>query len=289
MAPTERLVLGQHHSVSYNARELWRYRDLVRNLVVRDLKVRYRHSVLGVLWSLLNPLIMMGIFTLVFTVLMPNNSISNFSVFILTGLLPWNFFQGTVMAAASQVIGSGHLIKKVYFPREALPVSAVLSNLVNFVLGMIPLFVFLLLSGIGFTEHMVWLPVIVVIQVVLLMGLGLFLSTFSVFYRDTLMVLDVLLMGLFFLTPVFYPMGIIQETYTVLGNTVPVARLVHWLNPMASIIDSYRTVLYGASDGAPPGPPALDFLLRTGVTALVIFLAGWWYFRRHSHRFGEEV
>jgi lipopolysaccharide transport system permease protein len=270
-------------------RELWRYRDLVYNLVVRDLKVRYRHSVLGILWSLLNPLLMMLVFTLVFTVLMPAHAIPNFAVFVLSGLLPWNFFQGAVMGAASQVIGSGHLIKKVYFPREVLPLSSVLSNLVNFALGMIPLFLFLMISGIGITRHIVWLPLILLIQVIFTLGLGFFLSTFSVFYRDTLMVLDVLLLGWFFLTPIFYPMEMVQQTASVLGFDFPVHRLLHWLNPMASIIDAYHTVLYGDATGGPPGPLALDFIFRTGVTALLVLIAGWWYFRRHSHQFGEEV
>ena len=269
--------------------ELWHYRDLLYNLVIRDLKVRYRHSVLGILWSLLNPLLMMVIFTLVFTVMMPNNTITNFSVFILTGLLPWNFFQGAIMGAALQVTHSGHLIKKVYFPREVLPISSVLSNLVHFLLSLIPLFVFLIISGIGFTKYILWLPVIVFIQVVLLLGAGLFLSAFSVFFRDTLMVLDVILLGGFFLTPVFYPMEMIQRSTTVFGVTLEIDRVVHWLNPMASIVGAYRTILYGGPAGQPPGPPALDFMLRTGATAVLILIIGLWYFRRHSDKFGEEV
>ncbi|MGH2543011.1 MAG: ABC transporter permease, partial [Ardenticatenaceae bacterium] len=117
---------------------MWRYRDLLYNLTIRDLKVRYKHSVLGILWSLLNPLLMMLVFTFVFTVMQPS-SIPHYYVFLLAGLLPWNFFSGSVVGAASQIVANGHLIKKVYFPREVLPISLVLSNSVNFLLSLIPL------------------------------------------------------------------------------------------------------------------------------------------------------
>ncbi len=275
--------------------DLWHYRDLLYNLTVRDLKVRYKHSVLGILWSLLNPLLMMLVFTFVFTVMQPN-SIPHFYVFVLTGLLPWTFFSGSVVGAASQIVGNGHLIKKVYFPREVLPVSTVTGNFVNFLLSLIPLALFLVVSGIGFTPYLLWLPLIFAIQFVMLLGLSLLLSALTVFYRDMLMVLDVGVLGLFFLTPIFYPMELIQQEATVFGMTLPVARLVRWLNPMASIIDSYRTVIYGVVDyvnGMPvyygPSSPELYFLLRTGLTALFVFVLGWWFFRRVSPVFGEEV
>ncbi|MDQ4075337.1 MAG: ABC transporter permease [Chloroflexota bacterium] len=276
--------------------DLWRYRDLLYNLTVRDLKVRYKNSVLGILWSLLNPLLMMLVFTFAFTVMIPQN-IPHFSVFLLAGLLPWNFFSGTVISAANQIVANGHLIKKVYFPREALPISTVLSNSVNFLLSLIPLALFLILSGIGFTEHLLWLPLIFAIQLLLLLGLSLILSALTVFYRDMVMVLDVAILGLFFLSPVFYPMELIQREATIMGIVVPVERLVRWLNPMASIVDSYRTVVYGVlkypPDQAPiyysPAEPEIYFLLRTGLTALIIFLIGAWFFRRVSSTFGEEV
>lgn len=277
--------------------ELWRYRDLMRNLIVRDLKVRYKHSVLGILWSLLNPLLMMLVFTFVFTVMQPNDSVPAFYVFVLVGLIPWNFFSGAVLGSATQIIGNAHLIKKVSFPRESLPLSTVLSNFVNFMLSLLPLVVLLYVSGVGLTRYALWLPLIILIQLVLLMGLGLLLSTLTVFYRDMLMVLDVAILGLFFMTPIFYPMEFIQSEAVLFGVMVPVNRLIRWLNPMASIVDSYRTVLYGniSYDGAgvahyfAPSAPAADFLLRTGLTALLIFLAGWWLFRRVSPRLGEEV
>jgi lipopolysaccharide transport system permease protein len=285
IAPMERL------------RELWEFRDLIKNLVIRDLKVRYKHSVLGVLWSLLNPLLMMLVFTLVFQVMQPGNPIPHFAVFILTGLLPWNFFAGAVMGSAMQIVGNGGLIKKVYFPREVLPMSIVFGGFVNFLISFVPLAIFLLMTGIGFTSNVLWLPVIMVIHLLLLLGLGFLLSTLTVFYRDMLMVLDVAVLGLFFMTPIFYPMELIQEEASVFGIMLPVNRLMRWLNPMASIVDAYRTSLYGGivyNDQLqpiyfPPTSPDPGFLLRTGVTALIIFIVGWAFFRHFSPRFGEEV
>jgi lipopolysaccharide transport system permease protein len=293
--PTPKAFTGRKSMVS-QLRELWEYRDLLRNLVIRDLKVRYKHSVLGILWSLLNPLLMMVVFTFVFTVMQPNEGIPHFAVFMLAGLLPWNLFSGSVMGTASQIIGNGHLIKKVYFPREVLPFSMVFSNFVNFLISLIPLAVLLVVSGIEITPHILWLPLIILIQMILVLGLGLIFSTLAVFFRDIIMVLDVALLAGFFLTPLFYPMERVFREATIFGFTFPVARLVRWLNPMASIVDAFRTVLYGVIDYQGdqaiyfgPSAPDLSYLLRTGVTAVLIFLVGWWFFRRVSPRFGEEV
>ncbi len=283
------LVLGERRQVLAAVRELWVYRDLLLSLVVRDLKVRYKNSVLGTLWSLLNPLLMMIVFTVVFTVFWPNNQVAHFPAFVLTGLLPWNLFQASIMGSAYSIVGNANLVKKVYFPREVLPLSVVLSNTVNFLLALLVLFPVLWVNDIPLTRHALWLPVILLIQICFTAGLALIVSTLNVFYRDTVMVLDVGLLAWFFLTPIFYPMEFIPATKTVLGVVLPVHRLVRWVNPMASIIDSYRIVLYGSVQGAGPAPPALDFMARTGMTALLVFVVGWWFFRRYSGRFGEEV
>ena len=131
---------GSPSSLLWHLRELLRYRSLVLNLVLRDLKARYKRSVLGFLWSLLNPLAMMLVFTIVFTVIMPSQ-IENYPIFLLCGLLPWNFFTGALMLSINSVAGNANLVKKVYFPREALPISGVLAALVNFLLGMAVLIV----------------------------------------------------------------------------------------------------------------------------------------------------
>lgn len=269
--------------------ELFRYRDLIVNLVVRDLKVRYKSSVLGFVWSLLNPLLMMLVFTVVFTLLMPNRSIAHFPIFLLSGLLPWNFFSTAVVGSITSIVGNAHLVKKVYFPREILPMATVLSNGVNFLLALVVLFAMLFVARIGLTVWILWLPVIILVQIIFTLGLAFMLATLNVFYRDTAVIMEVVMQAWFFLTPVFYPIDILPGQATFLGLELPVRRLTYILNPMASIIASYRTVLYGSIDGHPPGPPGLDFLSRTAVTALAVLVIGYLIFARFSRTFGEEV
>ena len=270
--------------------ELYTYRELMRNLVVRDLKVRYKNSVLGFLWSLVNPLLMMLVFTVVFQVMLPNYPIHAYPIFILCALLPWNWFAASLNQAIPSIVNSAHLIKKVYFPREVLPLSVVLANGVNFLLALLVLFALIPFFGIPLTRWALFLPAIIVIQLVFTAGLALILATVNVFYRDTGVIMEVVLLAWFFLTPIFYPITIVPEHVTILGMLVPMQRLVYILNPMASLISAYRVVLWGSPlDGGPPGPPAFDFLARTAVTAVLVLLIGYLVFARYSPRFGEEV
>lgn len=270
-------------------RELFSYRELIENLVVRDLKVRYRSSVLGFFWSWLNPLLMMTVFTVVFTVMVPNLAIPKFPVFVLCALLPWNFFSAAVTSAMNSIVHNAHLTKKVYFPREILPISTVLSNLVNFLLSLPVLFLFVVLFRVPLTPSLLFLPLIVLVQVAFATGVALVLSTLNVFYRDTAVIMEVVMQAWFFLTPIFYPAELLPEWKTLWGVALPVRRLTYILNPMASIIASYRSVLYGFTNGSPPAPPALDFFSRTIVTSLICLIVGYAIFTRYAHRFGEEV
>jgi lipopolysaccharide transport system permease protein len=273
---------GSSPSLSWHLRELMRYRNLVLNLVLRDLKSRYKRSVLGFLWSLLNPLAMMIVFTVVFTVIMPSQ-IENYPIFLLCGLLPWNFFTGALMLSINSIAGNANLVKKVYFPREVLPISAVLANLVNFLLGLAVLFVVLLFFHGHFSPWLWLLPIVILIQTCFTLGVALFLSAVNVYYRDTLMIMDVVLLAWFFLTPVVYAIGILPPSYEILGVSLNIQRLMYIVNPMASLIAAYRDLLYWGYR------TDLDFFLRTAVTAIAVLAAGYWYFVRHSHDFGEKV
>lgn len=263
--------------------ELTRYRELVKNLVLRDLKARYKNSVLGFLWSLLNPLLTMIVFTVVFTFMMPNNRIAKFPVFVLCALLPWNFFQTALMGCVNSIVDNAALVKKVYFPREALPLSAVLSNFVNFLLALSVLFAMLFLFRISLTQWALWLPFVMAIQLIFTLGLGLLLATLNVFYRDTGVIMNVILQAWFFLTPVFYPIDILPTQRHVVGLNLNIHRLTYILNPMASIVSSYRVVLYHGA------PPALNFMMRTFATAVAVLALGSFIFSRYSPAFGEEV
>lgn len=273
--------------------ELYKYRFLLRNLIVRDLKVRYKNSILGVLWSLLNPLLMMVVFSLVFGVL-SSNDIRQYSVFFLVGLMPWNFFSGSVLGGANSITGNGHLVKKVYFPRELLPVATLMSNLVNFFIALAVLVVFLYGSGIGLTAHALWVPLILFTQLLFTLGLAFLLSSLHVFYRDIMMILDVLMLAWFFLTPIMYPLSRFGQEITVLGVELLPAQVMRWVNPMASIIDGYRTVLWGTMNSAgqvSAGPATMDpaYLLRTFVTALIVLIVGYVVFARRRHLFAETM
>ncbi|MDF1514724.1 MAG: ABC transporter permease, partial [Anaerolineae bacterium] len=199
-------------------RDLWAYRSLISNFVLRDLKVRYKNSLLGIVWSWLNPLLMMLIFTFVFDVLW-GSEIPNYHILFLSALLPWNFFVSSVMAGITSISGGGHLIKKVYFPREVLPISVVLSNLVNFLIALPVFFLLALLSGVPITKYVLFLPLPILIQVIFSIGIVLFLSAVEVFYRDTHMLMDVAMQAWFFLTPVIYPVSNLPEQVTWLGVT----------------------------------------------------------------------
>jgi len=279
---------GKHQGWLSRFSELFHYRYLLRNLVSRDLKARYKNSIFGILWSLLNPLAMMLVFTLLFT-FMGNSETRQYAIFVLVGLIPWNFFSGSMMSGTTAVTSNSSLIKKVYFPRELLPGSALLSNLVNFAIAFIVLVVFLYIFGIGLTVHALWVPVILLTQLIFTLGLVLLLGALNVFYRDVLMILEVVMLAWFFLTPIFYSLEVFGETATILGVTFNPAQVMRWINPMASIVDGYRTVLWGTYGSE--GPVAMNpaFLLRTFVTSVVILLSGYLVFSRLEHKFGEKL
>ncbi|MCB0193717.1 MAG: ABC transporter permease [Anaerolineae bacterium] len=267
--------------------DLWRYRELIRNLVVRDLKVRYRNSVLGIFWSLFNPILMMMVFTLVFTVMTPHFKVPNFPVFVLCAILPWNFFLASINGSIRSIVDNSSLVNKVYFPREILPISVVLANMVNFLIALIVLFAFILLLQIPFTPWVLLLPLVIAVQVTFTIGFGLIMATANVFYRDTQVIMEVVMMAWFFVTPIFYSLSILPNNYEILGMSFDVARWARILNPMASIIENYRITLYGIGQGG--APPDIYFFMRTLVTSLLVLFIGATIFYRHSRSFGEEV
>ena len=284
------VLLDRAVGIATKLEELWAYRELIRNMVVRDLKARYKGSLLGYIWSLLNPLLTMVIFWFVFSVLLRTN-IPQYPVFLIVALLPWNFAVTSVSAGMRSILDNAHLVKKVYFPREILPITVVMANLVNYLLAL-PVMLLVMagvqlteLNQIQFSASFAFLPVIVAIQIIFLIGITLLLSTTAVFFRDTTHIIDILLQMWIFLTPVFFSLDTVTR-----GNDLA-ARAVRWLNPMASLIDFYRDILYGQPTSSPPTPglPALDGVFRTLLTALVILAIGAYVFHRNSGRFGEEL
>jgi len=253
--------------------DLWRSRELLRSFVARDLKARYRNSTLGFLWSFGNPLLLTVVFTIVFTTLLPQN-VPNYHVFVLIGLVTWNWFAATVSGGVHSVTGASHLIRKVAFTRETLPVSLVLSSGVHMVLAFIPVLLIAVGSGVRPSGLLLLFPLVVAIQAVFLSGVALLLACANVYFRDIESIVDVALLACFFLTPVFYAV----ESLTT-ENT----RLMYILNPMASFISTYRLLIYHDA------PPAPEFILRMAVQSLLMFAIGLAVFRWRSGDLAEVV
>jgi ABC-type polysaccharide/polyol phosphate export permease len=252
-------------------------------LVLRDLKTRYRGSVLGVAWSFLQPLAMMIVMTFAFNVINRGDSdIEHYNVFILCGLLAWNFFSAAVTGATGSVVANSALVKKVYFPRLVLPLSVVASSLVNFLFALPVWVVVAAVSGHPLQWTLLLLPVVIVIQVVFSVGVSFVLATLNVFYRDTQFIVELGMLALFFLTPIWYDIGDAQRPI-VFGQRVDLALWVRRLNPMASLVNIYQDLMYHGR------VTDFDFWLRTSLTAAIVLVVGYLIFRHFSPRFGEEV
>ena len=267
--------------VYLQATELIRYRNLIESLVIRDLKVRYKNSVLGFAWSLLNPLLMMGVFTFIFTVVFPSSEGRGFPIFLLSGLLPWQCFSNSISNSTRSIVDNAHLIKKVYFPREVLPVASILSYLVNFFLALVVLFALFPLFRVRVTPWVLLLPVIILIQLLFTLGLAFILATMNVFYRDVQHIMETLMLVWFFLTPVFYSLESMRPVFV--GLRIDLRDLIYILNPMASLVKAYRAVLYQGR-----APSAVHMAVTTCI-ALLVFVAGSLVFSHYSSVFGEEV
>jgi lipopolysaccharide transport system permease protein len=261
-----------------NLAQLIRYRGLIQSLVARELKARYRGSVLGFLWSFINPLLLLSIYTFVFTRIIPNRNeaAQPFAVFMFCGILPWNWFSSSLMEASNSLIAGGNLIKKVLFPAEVLPLVNVLANMVHFFLGLLILLVFLIAY-----RHwpdpggLIWFPIAVLIQLVYTAGLALFLSALTVHYRDIRDLLSNILMFWFFATPIIYPW------------MDPNVKLYEWVfvwNPFTHLAVSYQEILFFK------GPVGhAKWLLVLGALSVVQFLAAYWFFDRLRDSFAEAV
>ena len=260
-------------------RDLFTYGDLLRNLVVRDLKVRYRGSVLGFGWSLLNPLLMMGVFTLVFQVLANIDPIERYPFFLLAALVPWLFTQHAVTSAMRSVTSNAQLIKKVYFPRELLPISAILASFINFILAYAVFWLVAIPFGVGTSIAMALVPLNMLLHLIFVLGLGLLLASVNVFLRDTEHIVEVGLLAWFFLTPIFYAMSIVPNA---MFWGLDIHRWVFTLNPMATLVTNYR---YAFMWGFFP----IRHTLVTAVIAIGLLGVGLWLFRRLSARFAEEL
>jgi len=262
--------------VDLKLRELWSYRELLYFLTWRDIKVRYKQTVLGAAWAILQPFLTMVVFSLFFGRLAKISTGTAglpYEVFSAAGTVPWAFFAYGLAQSSDSLVGNSQLIKKVFFPRLVMPIASVLSGLVDFALAFVVLVGMILAYGIPLTTNIVWLPLFLLLAFVTALGVGLWLSALNVEYRDIRYMVPFLLQVWMFISPVVYPSSLLDEPW----------RTIYGLNPMAGVLDGFRWALLGKTDA--PGP----MILVSAVVAVVLLITGTFYFRRMERNFADVV
>ena len=253
-------------------KNLYEYRELLKSSIKKDVGGKYKNSVLGVLWSFLYTLLQIAVYAIVFPLIMRSN-MENYTVFVCCGLIPWNFFSTAISRSSFTMIENGNILKKVYFPREILPISVVTSEAVNFVISTIIILAFVLGTGMGLTWYVIFYPVILLIQYILLIGISLFVSSITVYFRDLQHFIGIALQLLFYATPIVYATNIIPESY----------QWILRLNPMTFIIDGYRSIFYYQQQ------PDFISLGITLLVSLILCVVGYLLFSKLQKRFAEEL
>ena len=253
-------------------KNLYEYRELLKSSIKKDVGGKYKNSVLGVLWSFLYPLLQIAVYAIVFPLIMRSN-MENYTVFVCCGLIPWNFFSTAISRSSFTMIENGNILKKVYFPREILPISVVTSEAVNFVISTIIILAFVLGTGMGLTWYVIFYPVILLIQYILLIGISLFVSSITVYFRDLQHFIGIALQLLFYATPIVYATNIIPESY----------QWILRLNPMTFIIDGYRSIFYYQQQ------PDFMTLGMTLLISVVLCVVGYLLFNKLQKRSAEEL
>lgn len=245
--------------------QLLRYRDLVLQLVSRNIKARYKRSVLGVVWTMLNPLLMMVILTLVFSGLF-RLTLANYTVYLLAGILLWNFFSQATIAITSEIVWGAGLLKRIYVPRTIFAVSAICTGLINLLLALVPLTLIMLVLGVPIGPALLSLPLPIALTAMFTLGVGLLVSVLAVSFTDAVEIYQIVVTAWMYLTPIIYPIEIIPTQY----------RWVFGLNPMYYLVQIFRVPIY-QNTVAPPGTIGLGTL-----AAVATLVLGWWFFTKHA-------
>ena len=254
--------------------EVWEYRDLLRLLAWRDIKVRYRQTALGAAWAVLQPLLTMAVFSVFFGRLakVPSDGLP-YPIFVFAALVPWGYFSTSLTQASNSLVGNANLIKKVYFPRLVVPMSCAASALVDMCIAFVVLLGFMLWYRIVPTINVIWLPAFVALALVTSLGAGLWLSALNVRYRDVRYVVPFLVQFWLFATPIAYPSSLLHEPW----------RTVYGLNPMVGVVEGFRWALLGTKTS--PGA----VMAVSALAALTLLVTGAFYFRRMEATFADVV
>jgi len=260
--------------IPVNLRELWQYRELLYFLTWRDIKVRYKQTVLGAAWAIIQPFFTMVVFSLFFGRLagVPSDEIP-YPIFSYAALVPWTFFANGLSQASTSLVASSNLIQRVYFPRLVIPISAVLSGGVDFILAFVVLLGMMLFYGTLPTAAVVWLPLLLLLALTTALGVGLWLTALNVQFRDVRYVVPFMIQAWMFATPIAYPSSLLEEPW----------RTLYGINPMAGVVEGFRWALLGAETA--PGPT----IFVSALVAAGLLVSGLFYFRRMERTFADVV
>ncbi len=253
-------------------KKIYNYRELLKTNVKKEIRGRYKNSILGIMWSFLNPLLQLLVYSVIFGALLAGGD-ETYPIYICIALIPWTYFTTAITQAAFTVIGNADIIKKVYFPREILPISVVTSGAVNFVISTIIILAFVIFSGVGLSWYILLYPFILLIQYVLLLGIGFIVSSVTVYFRDLEHIIGVILMAAFYGTPIVYKLEQLPHTLQIIVQ----------LNPMTHLINAYRDIFYYHQM---PNMQILFILLGASVVLTVI---GYFIFKKLQKGFAEEL
>jgi len=261
--------------VSLKLRELWEYRELLYFLTWRDVKVRYKQTVLGAAWAIIQPFFTMVVFSLFFGNLakIPSDGIP-YPIFSYAALVPWTFFANGMSQSSNSLVGAANLIKKIYFPRLVIPISAVVSGVVDFALAFIVLLGMMLAYGIVPTVNVIFLPLLLLLAFVTALGVGMWLSAMNVQFRDVRYTVPFLTQFWMFATPIAYPSSLIENE---------VLRTIYGINPMTGVIEGFRWALLNTDTA--PGP----MIIVSSLAAVALLVSGAFYFRRMEKTFADVV
>lgn len=253
-------------------KEIYNYRELLKTNIKKEIRGKYKGSWLGVLWTFLNPLLMLAVYAFVFPYILRVN-VDNYTIFMIVALIPWNFFTTAIQSGTGSVVANGNILKKVYFPREIIPISITTSQLVNFLITCIIMAVFIIFSGVGFSVHVLLFPLLVLIQYVLILGLTFILSALTVFVRDIDHFVSVILMLGFYATPIVYQGEMLPKKFQIFLK----------LNPMAQLVEAYRSILYYHR------MPDMTMLIIWGLGSVALLVIGYLIFKKLEKSFVEEL